>query len=505
MCRDNLIVLTSSEMCDLVGYRLWPVNESCVKHPFDEMVKKMRIVVEYCMIRSGLLLERLNSAPYSELVYPSAVTLQLVFSDCHECECIDKCEDEGMAEKYAEAFKRMLPNVQNVLVESKPNFNVLDDRVGSAYEILPGIFDRVQSSMFSMFDSGFIEFVEPDAFNTLTHLAFGGDIDDDRIISLVHANASTLQILEMMHILNGDVAELLQSSDGGEQVFPALKKLHLRRQPEGQTPRRVERTEAAVFPSLKWLCIDMEYPFVDDTFFRGNTETLEYLEMQIDQQCLDVLADTGVFSDERRQKLEHLLLHPAQSNGADVVLSQLRIPMFLGGISQKSYRLCIDGFDVREELIVSLNQVPSVKNLRVVNMFGTKLTLSEIVTILNHLPLVSELGLQHAAGLGTEFDGISAEDLPLYVQDKFSHVAPHLWSLNQKYDEEQLSVETFAIRAMLMITLCPNLTRVIAPKSIRAEYHEVIKKEMAKPHFRENADQMDVLFRVEPTKPLRIV
>ncbi|KAJ1719188.1 hypothetical protein LPJ53_006004 [Coemansia erecta] len=457
------------------------------------------------MIHNGFLLERLNSPPYSELVYPSAVTLQLVFCDCHECDCIDKSEDEEIPKKYAEAFKRMLPNVHTVLIESKPNFNVMDDRVGSAYEMLPGILAGTQSSMFSMFDSGFVEFVEPGAFNTLTHLAFGGDIDDDRIVSLVHENAQTLQILEMMHILNGDVAELLQSSDGGEQVFPVLRKLHLRRQPEGQTPRRVESTETAVFPSLKWLCIDMEYPFVDDTFFRGNAESLEYLEMQIDQPCLDVLADTGVFSDKRRQKLEHLLLHPAQSNGADVVLPELHIPTFLNGMAQRPYRLCIEGFDVREELMRSLCQTPSVKNLRVVNMFSTKFTLSEVVAVLGQLPLVSELGLQHAAGLGADFDGIAIEDLPLYVREKYSHLAPYLWSLNQKYNDEQLGVETFAIRAMLMMALCPNLTRVIAPKSIKTEYHEVVRREMAKPHFEEYADRMEVLFKTEPTKPLRIV
>ncbi|KAJ2780187.1 hypothetical protein GGI15_003627 [Coemansia interrupta] len=505
MCRDNLVVLTSSDVCDLVGYRLWPVNESCVKHPFDVMVKKVRLVVEYCMIHSGCLLERLNSPPYSELVYPSAVTLQLVLCDCHECECIDKCNEKDMAEKYAKAFKRMLPNIHTVLIESKPNFNLMDDRVGSAYEILPGIISGAQSSMFSMLDSAFVEFIEPGAFRTLTHLAFGGDIDDDRITSLVHENAQTLQILEMMHILNGDVAELLQSSDGGEQVFPALKKLHLRRRPEGQTPRRVERTETTVFPSLKWLCIDMEYPFADDTFFRGNAGSLEYLEMQIDQPCLDVLADTGVFSDARRTKLEHLLLHPVQNNGTDVVLPELHIPMFFSGIAQKPYRFCIKGFDVREELMRSLCQTPSVKNLRVVNMFNTKFTLSEIVAVLGQLPLVSELGLQHAAELGADFDGIAAEDLPVYVREKYSHLAPYLWNLNQKYDEEQLSVETFALRAMLMMALCPNLTRVVVPKSIRSEYDDVVRKEMGKPHFEECAHRMDVLFRLEPTKPLRIV
>ncbi|KAJ2226819.1 hypothetical protein IWW45_007290, partial [Coemansia sp. RSA 485] len=179
----------------------------------------------------------------------------------------------------------MIPNFENIMVESKPNLTGLDGRVGSAYEVLPELFTKTKSSMFSLFDSSFIEYIEiPNYSNSLTHLAFGGDIEDERIMQLVQSNAQSLQILEMMHIMNGNIAELLQSEEGDDQIFPQLRKLHLRKNPTGQVLRRVEITEAVVFPSLKWLSIDMPYPLADDTFLRGNAGTLEYLEMQIDTE-----------------------------------------------------------------------------------------------------------------------------------------------------------------------------------------------------------------------------
>ncbi|KAJ1812471.1 hypothetical protein LPJ75_003630, partial [Coemansia sp. RSA 2598] len=285
LCRDYLLILSTSESCDIRGYRLWPVNEKCGRYPLDHFVKTVRLVIDYCMARSGYLLEKLMSEPYRDLVFSSATTLKLVFADCLECDFVEKHEDTEMAAKYVTAIRKMVPNFENIVVESKSNHTGLDGRVGSAYQVLPGLFGQAKSRMFSMFDSAFMEYVDIPRCSNVTHLAFGGDIEDERIVQLVQANAQTLRILEMPHILNGNVAELLQSEDGSDQVFPELQKLHLRRKALGQTPRRVETTAAVVFPSLKWLCIDMSYPLDDDTFLRGNSDTLEYLEMQIDALC----------------------------------------------------------------------------------------------------------------------------------------------------------------------------------------------------------------------------
>ncbi|KAJ2847628.1 hypothetical protein J3B02_004126 [Coemansia erecta] len=71
--------------------------------------------------------------------------------------------------------------------------------------------------MFSLSDSAFMEYVDIPKYNSLTHLAFGGDIEDQRIIQLVQGNAKTLQTLEMRRILNGNIAELLKSNDGTDQ------------------------------------------------------------------------------------------------------------------------------------------------------------------------------------------------------------------------------------------------------------------------------------------------
>ncbi|KAJ2599303.1 hypothetical protein GGF39_002283 [Coemansia sp. RSA 1721] len=395
------------------------------------------------------------------------------------------------------------------MVESKPNLTGLDGRVGSAYEVLPELFTKTKSSMFSLFDSSFIEYIEiPNYNNSLTHLAFGGDIEDERIMQLVQSNAQSLQILEMMHIMNGNIAELLQSEEGDDQIFPQLRKLHLRKTPMGQVLRRVETTEAVVFPSLKWLSIDMPYPLADDTFLRGNAGTLEYLEMQIDTESIDMLRNFNVFQKNRFANLKHLKLRSAitgDDENNNMVLGNISLQMFLQGISETPRRLCIDGFSVFEELMESISRLPSMNNLRVLNIMDTRVSLSQIPEMLSRLPFLEELAIGYTADFGPMFRQVPLDDLPQYISSRFSSMSPHLWKLNQSFDEDDISLETFASYAVMMKIMCPSLTRVMAPDTIQKEYREIIQTEITKPYLQTHKKDLLVLLRAMPKILVRLI
>ncbi|KAI7823089.1 hypothetical protein BX661DRAFT_200195 [Kickxella alabastrina] len=316
LCRDMSIILGCIDGLDMFGYRMWPVNESYGKYTFDHLVRSLRLVIDYCTLKNGSALERLKELPYKDMVFENAHTLNLVFGT---------------------VTAAMVPNVRNIFVESRPDNTGLDGRVSGSYDIVPLLLSGVKKSMFSLGDSRFIEFVNAESFLGLTHLAFGGDIDDERIIELVHSNSATLENLEIKFIRNGNVAHLARTSNGACASFPCLQKLHLKRKSKGVSVEEVALTEAIMFPSLQWLTIEMEHPFGDDTIFRGNAETLKYIDMQVDTSTLDMVSRCGVFAKGR-------------PGGTGINVSPSQLSSIAMAMAAGSQSLNVNLFDLGREL-----------------------------------------------------------------------------------------------------------------------------------------------------------
>ncbi|KAJ2033512.1 hypothetical protein H4S03_005607 [Coemansia sp. S3946] len=134
-----------------------------------------------------------------------------------------------------------------------------------------------------------------DMIRDLVHFEYSAKDGYEKVLRVVRQNASTLKTLtiKFKHVIN--VSGLIRDEDGGFVNYPRLQRLEL-----GQTRAlrqkykhgkilpwwtRRNRTQRPVFPDvvpfpeLQCLCIEMEYPFGDDTLFRGNAGTLAYLDI----------------------------------------------------------------------------------------------------------------------------------------------------------------------------------------------------------------------------------
>ncbi|KAJ1796995.1 hypothetical protein LPJ56_007066 [Coemansia sp. RSA 2599] len=231
--------------------------------------------------------------------------------------------------------------------------------------------------------------------------------------------------------------------------------------------------------------------------------------MQIDALCVDMLRRCNAFQAKRFKRLKHLKLRPVETqNGRDMdnELTSANLPMFLQGISAMPQRLCIDGFNALDEVIESTGHLPSMLNLRVLNIPDTRLTLSQIPDLLRGLPAIEELGIGYAADLGPAFSQVSTTDLPQLISTRYSPLAPHLWKLNQRFDEDEISLETFAEYAVMMKIMCPSLTHIATtPDHVQRVYRDTVKDEMSKPYLQGHIRELSVLLRVIPKVGIRLV
>ncbi|KAJ2547312.1 hypothetical protein EV175_005269 [Coemansia sp. RSA 1933] len=78
-------------------------------------------------------------------------------------------------------------------------------------------------------------------------------------------------------------------------------------------------SSAAIFPALRYLKWHSPYMFEDDLLFRGNSDTLEYLDIAFSNKLADVLERHSVFSVGRYSRLSHIRVEKRRNNSHETL------------------------------------------------------------------------------------------------------------------------------------------------------------------------------------------
>ncbi|KAJ1665386.1 hypothetical protein GGF38_002986, partial [Coemansia sp. RSA 25] len=125
-----------------------------------------------------------------------------------------------------------------------------------------------------------------------------------QLIELMRQNASTLQSLVLDCDHESLFSSLILNSDGSAVTFPHLHTLKLMGRAYYAPWQLPVFSGIAPFPRLWCLKLVGNYPFGDDTLFRGNAATLEYLDFVLDVQAISILCKHRVFTPVSHQNLQ---------------------------------------------------------------------------------------------------------------------------------------------------------------------------------------------------------
>ncbi|KAJ2580051.1 hypothetical protein GGH95_002793, partial [Coemansia sp. RSA 1836] len=138
---------------------------------------------------------------------------------------------------------------------------------------------------------------------TYNSMGYGMDAGSP-ILQMVRQSAQTLQYLFIKAQDIEDVLGLAQDDDGHYIEYPCLATLKLGQHALSSTVLRPVTGGVILFPSLRQLSIGDLYPFGDDTLFRGNAATLEYLLIMPRRETCDILRRFNVFTPNSHPKLQ---------------------------------------------------------------------------------------------------------------------------------------------------------------------------------------------------------
>ncbi|KAJ2830995.1 hypothetical protein GGI24_001737, partial [Coemansia furcata] len=110
------------------------------------------------------------------------------------------------------------------------------------------------------------------------------------------------------------VSSLILNPDGDYITYRRLHTLKLQREkwenefeePDDDPLERQRYQGAIPFPELRSLHLINGYPFDDDTPFRGNEATLEFLDMELDSKAITDIIDCNVFTPTSHLQLKHV-------------------------------------------------------------------------------------------------------------------------------------------------------------------------------------------------------
>ncbi|KAJ2733235.1 hypothetical protein IW152_003234 [Coemansia sp. BCRC 34962] len=455
----------------------WPPGLRKAASPTFDLVSSLTIVVDVQLAFSGRALESLSKS-LVDYSFPMAHSLTCVFTWSEEATgLVDVTGGCG----FVGLVKGMVPMASEISVHlpSSPKAGVLTS--GSQFgELVSGLYRLVPHVSFWSFAPSVI--LQLGGVRDLVHIDYrvnSADIGD--ILLVARHSAPTLRQLA----LGGQYADIggLVCDDGNGFVeYPNLDTLDLDLQSALCGSRRVA-TEGILFPSLRRLSICHDYPFGDDTVFRGSAMVLEFLRIMPGADICQVLRDFGIFTPTS---------HP---NVACVKIERLMEDMPHGFESSCAYlQFVLDiapGAAIRDvgdipmdDGVFALRLLEPYSCIRVLAVSWLQLELLDVVFLIHTLPALSDL-YTASVGLGVlsnDFDKFPDRMCALYRPERVAFRCWHIgcWRVNS---DDVLGVLGVAL-------MCPGFSHVALAGSVHGAFMKLMKENIETGGFKRYAPRL---------------
>ncbi|KAJ2060935.1 hypothetical protein GGH13_006695, partial [Coemansia sp. S155-1] len=251
------------------------------------------------------------------------------------------------------------------------------------------------------------EDLQLDGARDLVTLAYTADFGYELVMQLAQRNAQTLEHIMVEFSSVVDASRFVQGSEGSYVEYPNLHTLALRHSPTldrwyrlGLTlPRQAdwERAQLPVFPGatpfpkLQWLMINIDYPFGDDTPFRGNASTLRSLYMVLYHTTVDVLDRYQVFRPFSHSKLRIVYTSLVFDSRAQIFATSEAYCRFALSIGPQAITREIGSESFRSLLLDAPTLFNDYTCIRALSLPNTEPVLWDVVMLVKSLPNLSDL------------------------------------------------------------------------------------------------------------------
>ncbi|KAJ2579505.1 hypothetical protein GGH95_003068 [Coemansia sp. RSA 1836] len=466
-------------------------------YPTNRHAKELEIELKEPDIYSGRALRMLSRAPYKGLDFPLVRKVAVVLvsddmDDLHERRSPSPAKAAANIAAFVERIKQMAPRVDEIRVGPKD----LDE----APEVSNRLFGSLVSQLFQL--ASRIEYAHIDdltipselqlsKINDLASIAYKFESVEGnfgQFIQLTRQNASTLQSIEATSEHHIDVCGLVLSSSGSPVRYPRLLSLKLWGQPGTAISHRPVFKDVVPFPSLQRLSLRIDYPFGDDTMYRGNAAMLESLEIGLDCLTVDVLRKYNVFTPTSHPKLQYVSIGHYGDLVPNPFPTVAECTQFVLSIAPRAAAREMHGASTNASVMPVLSSNGSHACIQVLSLPRTSLTLWDTITLVKSLPLLTDLYTSPPT-IGALPAGVTEAKLPAYIRSSY---AP----MNERFRCWHIKLHMFGgdddvvLCVLLMALACPNFDYAVLSIGKRPSFMKLVEKAIATDEFRRYAPRL---------------
>ncbi|KAJ2882973.1 hypothetical protein H4R27_003075 [Coemansia aciculifera] len=178
---------------------------------------------------------------------------------------------------------------------------------------------------------------------------------------------------------------------------------------------------AAPFPWLQHLTIEIKYCFGDDTPFRGNAGTLQYLELNLGPKAVEVFKTYKVFTPHSHPKLYCVKFGERTASKQDLFGTDAEYIRFLHSIGPNAPVRATTGCYLNTEFVSLVPAFGKYTCIQILELPSTPLSFWDVIELVKALPLLSDLHT-YFLPTATLSDNVAERQPPAYVRKTYSPV-----------------------------------------------------------------------------------
>ncbi|KAJ2029427.1 hypothetical protein H4S03_007419 [Coemansia sp. S3946] len=484
---------------DKVSAKVWVVGSTwlgCLirsKFPTHLYAKTLRIELGEDHIYNGLALKALLRKPYVDYTFPKVRSLCFKFDFArkseHSADDVTAPQDIGAnIRAFVRHIKQIAPMVQKVYIKSTRNISI-ETRLPSQQ------FNSLASQICqSICDMEFCYLSRPICMDssliTIRRLVYM-DVNGFEFEPMVHLawhNASTLQFLNIYLQRNENIAGLIQNADGSYVQYPCLYKLILGTRQSTDSSMGPTFPGALPFPRLRYLSLVLASSIGHDTPFRGNSATLEWLNMYLTLNTITMLRDNMVFTPMSHPRLQSVNLGwnydlPEPRSASE--FEYIKFGLTIGPNAPVRQFTTLIYHPKLGPITTTLGEHKCIQALELTH---TRIHVLDVIALVKVLPLLSYLSSKIL-----QFDplprNIDKHNLPAYVIAKYPPMGKwfRCWRINS---DSVFEVKVATKWALLLALICPNFDYVAFSANSRELFMAHIKEMIASNGYRQHATRL---------------
>ncbi|KAJ2643722.1 hypothetical protein GGF44_001026 [Coemansia sp. RSA 1694] len=456
-------------------------------YTLPHLSKRLNIHVELGCIYSGMALKLLSRAPGKDCIFPAVRSIILLFSINPDDtgDDIDALVVQANTTAFVQRLFQLAPRFHECHTYAHYHKELSESALGHFNSLVRQLLANVDHLGFSLGYKWVNMDMDFAGICNLVHIDYSFDVYDWPCFQLVRQCAPTLQTLKLRPLSRTmdsglDLSGLIRDADGSCVAFPCLQMLTFHIRNECDVLRRPSFGPFVAFPVLQHVNLGCDYPFGDNTLFRGNAATLESLKMRMDADAAMMLREHRVFTRASHPRLRSVAIDGANGYVPNVFATYADFMQFVLSIGPRAPVRVLPPIAFEQDVPRALQLLGEHTSIQVLSMEGATLTVLDVVALIKSLPLLSDL-LVGVPKLDSHLAGIPKSQLFETLIEGHAPMGRHLRRLVARFS--QVPLEDLAEFAMLLASLCPNLDFIDVSNNLIAHFGRHMKNSAASQSF----------------------